>query len=65
VKLLEKEHGKALKAVEKAHVEALAAAEVRLALFMLFSPELGLWVGTLHVVLQSHHQLMTASLWSL
>jgi hypothetical protein len=38
---------------------------VGLALFTLFSPELGLWVGTLHVVLQSHHQLMTASLWSL
>jgi hypothetical protein len=33
-----------------------------LALFTLFSPELGLWLGTFHVTLQSKHQLMTASM---
>jgi exosome complex exonuclease DIS3/RRP44 len=32
-----------------------------LALFTLFSPELGLWVGTCHVILQSKHQSMKAS----
>jgi hypothetical protein len=38
-------------------------AVVGLALFTLFSPELGLWVvGTFHVILQSQHQLMTSGM---
>ena len=32
------------------------------ALFTLFRPELGLWVGTFHIILQSKHALMTASM---
>jgi hypothetical protein len=36
-------------------------SQVGLALFTLFSPEPRLWVGTFHVILQSNHQLMTAS----
>ena len=31
-------------------------AWVGLALFTIFSPELGLWVGTFHVILQSKHR---------
>jgi hypothetical protein len=37
--------------------ERCLEVRVGLALFTLFSPELGLWVGTFRVIFQSKHQL--------